>query len=173
MRHDITVELSTRGIDEIIRALEEFPKWLEIKCEELAEKLARRGYEVAFQIMAAHVFDGDTLASLHVEKLGPAVYAVMAQSAAVLFLEFGTGTKGYGHPEPGDFGPGTYPGQTHAFDPKGWWFPTDDPRLIVKKTKDGQGWGHTYGQAPAMPMYTAVKTLEMDFQEIVSEVFTR
>ena len=97
----------------------------------------------------------------------------MANSTAVLFLEFGTGLKGFGHPEASEngMGAGTYPGQTHAFDPNGWMFETDDPRLIVHYSNNGKGLGHSKGMAPAMPMYNAVKGIEQDLESIIREVF--
>ena len=165
--------LTGKGIDQLITACEERKKWLQEKSEELARRLAEVGYETANIIMSGHVFDGDTLASLRVERIGEAQYAVKANSAAVLFLEFGSGIGGGGHPEAGDngMGPGTYPGQSHAFDPNGWWFQTDDERLIVWRDKEGNGWGHSYGMAPAMPMYNGVKSAEQQLEALIKEVF--
>lgn len=100
-------------------------------------------------------------------------YTVKANSTAVLFLEFGSGIGGIGHPEAGEngMGAGTYPGQKYAFNTSGWWFPTDDPLLIVHTDSKGQGWGHSRGMAPAMPMYSAVTGVERDLESIIREVF--
>ena len=68
-------------------------------------------------------------------------------------------TYGFGHPEAQEhgMGPGTYPdGKGHWNDPKGWYTP---------------GGQHTYGNPPAMPMYTARKTIEEELPRIVKEVF--
>ena len=172
MNRKFVINLDGSGIDEAIKGVEECKKWLERKTDELAEKLANKGYTVALDIMAGHVFDGETLASLQVEHVGPGQYVVKAASRAILFLEFGTGVKGTGHPESSGFGGGTYPGQTHAFDEGGWWFPTDDPRLIRFVNKEGQGFGHSFGIAPAAPMYNGVKETELELASIVQEVFS-
>lgn len=171
MKHRYVIGIDGSGIDEALQGIAEWKRWLDRKTEELAKRLAENGYEVAMNVMANHVFDGDTIASLRVEQVGPSHYVVKAESAAILFLEFGSGIRGGGHPEPNGFGPGTYPGQKNALNPKGWWFPTDDPRLIVRTTKDGQGWGHSYGMTAAMPMYNAVKETEQELTAIVQEVF--
>lgn len=171
MKRNIRVELSVSGITELLEKLEDYQKWLEKKCDELAEKLAQRGFAVAQVILANHVYSGQTLASLKVERVDEATYVVSAESEAILFIEFGSGLRGYGHPEPGDYGPGTYPGKGHWNDPNGWWYPTDDPVLAVRTNSKGEMWGHSYGMAPAMPMYTAVKTLEQELQSICNEVF--
>lgn len=159
------------GIDDLISACDEKRRWLEEKTEELARRLAVKGYENAILVMSEHVFSGETLAGLSVEQTGPAQYVVKANSTAILFLEFGSGVRGGGHPEANGFGPGTYPGQQNALNPNGWWFPTDDERLIVSRNKEGQGFGHSYGMAPAMPMYSAVKTLEDELESVIREVF--
>ena len=171
MKQTFVIGLDGSGADKAAEGILQYAAWLERKCDELASRLSEMGREVAMQIIAGHVFSGSTLAGLRVEKLGEGRYAIKAESEAILFLEFGTGIKGSGHPEPNGYGPGTYPGQKHALDPKGWWFPTDDERLIVRTDKNGQGWGHSYGMPPAMPMYKAVTELEQNLDAIVREVF--
>ena len=174
MNRTLTVDLSALGLRQLDKWLSDWKAWLEKKSDELANKFSKEGYVVAYQIIAEHVFSGATLNSLHTERIGPANYVVRAESVPVLFLEFGSGLRGYGYPADAlqGMGPGTYPGQTHALDPRGWWFETDDPRLVVYTDEDtGKSYGHSYGMAPAMPMYTAVKELEQNFDRIVKEVF--
>lgn len=169
MKYVIT--LDGKGVDEALRGVEDMRKRLELKADEIAQKLAEKGYETARVIISGHVFSGSTLSGLKVEKIGDADYVVKCESEAILFLEFGAGLIGYGHPEPMGFGPGTYPGKGHWSDPNGWWFETDDDRLIVRRDKDGKGIGHSYGIAPAMPMYAAHKEVEMDILNVAKEVF--
>jgi hypothetical protein len=83
-------------------------------------------------------------------------YAVMANGQAVLFIEFGSGLIGFGHPEPHGMGPGTYPGKGHWNDPNGWYY------AHGKKS---------HGNPPNMPMYTTVKELEQELERMVKEVF--
>lgn len=167
------IAFDTSDIDKLIRVCKKKEEWLKEKTNELSRRLAARGYQYARVVMAGHVFDGDTLGSLRVEKTGDYEYTVMANSTAVLFLEFGSGVFGYGHPEAGDnnMGPGTHSPQGQWANPRGWMFETDDPRLIVRYNKDGQGLGHSYGMAPAMPMYKAVTGVERDLESIIREVF--
>lgn len=169
----VSVVFNQSDLNKLIRECRRRKTWLREKSEELAKRLAEEGYQYASIVMSEHIFNGETLASLRVEKTGEYEYTVMANSTAVLFLEFGSGVFGYGHPEAGEngMGPGTYPGQTHAFNPAGWMFETDDPRLIVKYDKNGKGLGHSYGMPPAMPMYKAVTGVEQDLERIVKEVF--
>lgn len=170
MKKKYTITLDGKGIEEALGDIDIWKQWLKDKANELAEKLAQHGYEKAKVIIGNHVFNGDTLSGLRVEQIDIAHYVLKVESQAILFLEFGTGLGGYGHPEPMGYGPGTYPGKGHWDDPKGWWFPTDDSRLAIKRDEKGQGWGHTYGMAPAMPMYEAHKAIEQDIQAIAREV---
>ena len=165
--------LSMSSIDAAIQALQEYSGSLEAKAHELCEMLANIGYEDVWATLAEHVYSGETISNLQVQELGPAKFAVLDGSVALLFLEFGAGVNGYGHPKAGEFGmgPGTYPGQTHALDPGGWWFPTDDQNLVIRTDKDGQGWGHSRGNPPYMPFYNASQRIRADLLKCAQEVF--
>lgn len=131
------------------------------------------GYEVAFRVLEGHVYTGETIGNLEVVQTEPNKFVLQTESTAILFLEFGAGvTKGYGHPDVGNFGPGTYPGKGHWNDPNGWWYPTDDPQLVKYTDKDGQGWAHTYGTAPQMPFYQAYTTMKDNILKIAKEVLS-
>lgn len=156
-------DLSTQGIENLIRDVEERKRWLQRKTDELASRLAEIGCENARIDFAIAQYDGQKDCSVHVEPRGDGQYAVVADGDTVLFIEFGAGIT-YAepqHPEAGvnGMGVGTYPGQKHAFDPNGWYIPKS------------AGGGHTYGNAPAMPMYNAVKYLEQNLERIAQEVF--
>ena len=161
------------SIDKAIRQLDHYSKDLERKANLLCEKLANIGYEVAFQIMGEHVYSGETISSLQVQEVGKGQFVILAGSVALLFFEFGAGVNGAGHPLAGDFGmgPGTYPGQKHAFDPYGWWYPTDDSSLAISTNKDGIMWSHSKGNPPYMPMYNASRKIREDLLRIAQEVF--
>lgn len=164
----------SKSVDRAIKQLQDYQKKLDEKAQEVAKRLAEIGYNTARVIIGEHSYSGETLSSLTVSKKDDKTYVVSAGSKALLFFEFGAGLNGGGHPVASEFGmgPGTYPGQTHAFDPNGWWFPTDDQNLIVRTDKNGQGWGHSYGNPPYMPMYNAEQEIKANIERIVKEVFS-
>ena len=173
------MRIETKGLNEAILKLEK----TEIKVEDAAEEIVRRlslmGYDVAYTVLQGHVYSGDTLGSLTIVEESPTRHVLMAASEAILFLEFGRGVIGGGHPLAKEFGmgPGTYPGQTHALDPNGWWYPTNDPVLGIRKNtsdnpeyQDYQYWGHTHGNEPRMPMYLAYAKMKDDLLTVAKEV---
>ena len=158
------VELSTRGLAGLAHYLDSYKKWLEKKCDELAEKLAALGATSASIGFAQAMYDSphkDFAISVHHD--GPGAYTVRADGTDVLFIEFGAGdTMGHGYPpeEIGEFGPGTYNPESDKWkNPNGWFY------------RFGGTLYHSYGNPPNMPMYNAVKNLEQELQSIVSEVF--
>lgn len=168
----INIALNTRSIDKAIKQLEEYQANLATAGAEITRRLSLMGYDVIYQVMAGHVFSGETIDSLTIVEQRPNKHILMANSTAILFFEFGAGINGVGHPQAGEFGfgAGTYPGQKHALDPNGWWFPTDNPDLIIRTDKDGQGWGHSNGNPPYMPFYQASRKMRDDLLEVAKEV---
>ena len=93
-----------------------YQKKVEGAGEEIAKQLSEIGYSVAYSVMQGHVFSGETIESLTLDKKGEGRYVLYAESQAILFFEFGAGVRyGGGHPWDDDFGfgPGTYPGNGH------------------------------------------------------------
>lgn len=168
----IRMSISTASISKAITEVEQYRDRVKKSAEEIARRLSLMGYDVAYQIMSGHIYSGATLNSLTIVEKSPTKFVLMAGSKALLFFEFGAGVIGYGHPLAGKFGmgPGTFPDQKHALDPNGWWFPTDDPNLILRKDKDGQGWGHSYGNEPHMPFYEASRKMRDDLLQVAKEV---
>ena len=169
----MTITYNIIGLNATIERLEQIANNLDRYAAEIVRRLAQIGYDVAYQIMAGHIYSGETIGSLEVVENDPTHFTLMASSKALLFFEFGAGINGGGHPQAGGFGygPGTYPGQTHAFDPNGWYYPTDDPALIVAYTDDGLGLGHSYGNPPYMPFYNAKERIKQDLLTVAREVF--
>lgn len=168
----IKLKLNAASIGQAIREVKAYQEKVKQAGDKIARELAHKGYSVAYGVMSGHVFSGETLESLDVIEDGPGKYILTASSQAILFFEFGAGAKyGEGHPWDGDlgFGPGTYPGNGHWDDPNGWWFPTDDSRLIIRRDKSGQGWGHSYGNKPYMPFYRADKAMREDILKAAKE----
>lgn len=156
MKRVIEVDLSDKGLKQLQRELKDYQKWLERKTDELAKRLAEMGAQKAEINFAAVYYDGNEDHAITVEPRGANAYAVIASGSTVLFVEFGSGLIGYGHPEPNGMGPGTYPGKGHWDDPGGWYY------------AHGR---HSHGNPPNMPMYNAVKELEQELARVVKEVF--
>ena len=156
MAQTITVDLSVHGIEKLKRFLIGKQRWLDRKTDEVCKRLADMGATKAEVNFAAAYYDGPEDHTITVEPRGKNEYAVVASGTTVLFVEFGSGLIGYGHPEPNGYGPGTYPGAGHWDDPDGWWY------------GNGQ---HSHGNPPNMPMYNTVKELELELERVVREVF--
>lgn len=152
---EYVVELSSSGLKELQNRLKEDSKWLDRKCEELCSRLASLGAVKASLGFARAIYNGPNSYDITVESDGENAYRVMANGEAVLFVEFGSGLIGYGHPEPHGYGPGTYPGKGHWDDPNGWWYAHGE---------------HSHGNPPNAPMYNAVKEIELELARIAREV---
>lgn len=156
MKRVYNIDISSAGIKELQKGLADFDKWVKQKSDELCKRLAEMGAQKAEINFAAAYYDGPEDHAISVESRGDGSYAVVASGTTVLFVEFGSGLIGYGHPEPHGMGPGTYPGKGHWDDPNGWWY------------AHGK---HSHGNPPNMPMYNTVKDLEMELERVVREVF--
>lgn len=162
MKRVIEVDLSDAGMKSLVRELRDYEKSLDRKTNECARRLAEMGAVKASLYFSRAVYTGPEDHTIEVISEGDGCYKVRASGETVLFVEFGSGLIGYGHPEPHGLGPGTYPGKGHWNDPSGWWLPRDK--------NDGHS-QHTYGNPPNMPMYSTVKELEQELKRVVMEVF--
>lgn len=162
------VGMNGAGLDELIQALDEYPKWLERKADELAKHLADMGALNAEFYYSGALYAGNTDCKIDVEQTGACSYRVLAEGESVLFIEFGAGiTHGYGHPEPGEFGPGTWPDKHYRVGEGG---------KLIANWENPKGWFtpegvHTYGNPPSAFMYRSVKDLKESLKAIVQEVF--
>lgn len=149
------------SINNAVREIEEYKKWVQKKTKELAKRLAAIGVTLAAIEYSRVPYQGLKDVNLSIEVgAKPNQYDIVANGETVLILEFGAGVRyGYGHPQAEQFGygPTTYPGQTHAADPNGWYIP---------------GGEHTYGNPPAMAMYLTGKELHQRVLEVAKEVFS-
>lgn len=87
-----------------------------------------------------------------------------ADVSPLLMVEFGAGLRANNAwaatASHGRGGTGTFPGQTHAFDPEGWWY------------QDlGGEWHHSYGVTPTMPMGHALSEMMDQIHSTAMEVF--
>jgi hypothetical protein len=157
----ITVDLSAKSIDSAIKEVRKYKAWVLEKEKELRLRLATLGASVASIRFSTAIYNGTNDVTVRVEDDG-SMATIYAEGESVAFIEFGAGAKhGYGHPQAGEFGvgPGTYPdGKGNWDNPKGWYIP---------------GGEHTYGNPPAMAMYSAVQTITEQVTMIAKEVFSK
>lgn len=83
-----------------------------------------------------------------------------AMVSPMLMLEFGSGLRAENPANISGVGTGTFPSQTHAKDPGGWWY----------MDLDGE-WHHSKGVSAKMPMYFAGKEMREKLVRIAKEVF--
>lgn len=160
----ITVDLSSAGIEKAIQELDRLRIEFDEKAQILVDRLADEGVYVAQFYFDMGVYDGPKDVKVYKEPRGDKCVAVVAVGEAVLFLEYGAGYyMGYGHPEPEGYGPGTYPGKGHWNDPKGWYLPKDKQAIA--------GTDHSIGNPPTAAMYNARKEIEQKIEQIAAEVF--
>ena len=83
-----------------------------------------------------------------------------ATVSPMLMLEFGSGLQAENPANIPGVGTGTFPDQTHAENPGGWWY----------MDLDG-AWHHSSGVSAKMPMYHAGKEIRAKLVSIAREVF--
>lgn len=144
------------SVSRAARRLDEYTADLIEKANTVCERLASMGAVRASLDFARAIYNGTNDVAVTVEPIDNG-YAIHARGDAVLFIEFGSGASyGYGHPEPEEYGPGTYPGKGHWDNPNGWWYGSHE---------------HSYGNPPAAAMYHAKQDVINEVQRIADEVF--
>lgn len=122
---------------------------------------------------------------MHTSYWYPSATAEEERSAVVnpiLMAEFGSGLNanihGYMAGSAASIaGRGTFPGQTHAYDPRGWfWYESGsadlgDQDTIVGAAANGRIKHHSYGEVPAAPMLTAKGRMWSAVERIARQVF--
>lgn len=159
--------LDPSSIDNAIKEVKAFQKWIEDKTKELLRRLAERGRDIADFKFSWAAYDGTNDVSCRIEERGEKAVAVLAVGNAVLFIEFGTGIL-YpdDHPE-NRYARGGY-GKHQGLNPDGWRY-RGDPGTNGVVEKNGKV--HTYGNPANMSMYQAIRDVEREFVEIAKEVF--
>lgn len=158
MKVDVNI-FDYASVSRATRRLDEYYADLSRKADELCRRLAELGATRAMLDFSNAIYDGTNDVSVTVEPIAHG-YRVRASGNAVLFIEFGSGTIGYGHPEPEWYGPGTWSdgpnGRGHWQDPNGWYY------AHGQKSK---------GNPPAAAMYHASREVQDAVQRIADEVF--
>lgn len=180
MSKKISFGLSVREVQNAIKELWQYQSDLNRKCEELCRRLTAEGMLIA----QAHIGSSGFGKYIHLgseitpQQAGCKAILYMedttkiksewqtlegVQSAEVspsLMIEFGSGLKAENPAGIAGVGTGTFPGQTHAENPSGWWY------MDLNNV-----WHHSTGVSPKMPMYFAGKELREKVVAIAREIF--
>ena len=176
MKKVYKISLTGVGIDEFIKGIDDYKKWLEKKTQELLQRLADEGLQVASTKFAQAVYDGTNDVSVSIDERDEHTKAIVATGGAVLFIEFGTGvTYPDDHPDKpaGILGRGEYGHQLGRL-ASGWRYPeSHGAGSFGEADPDHPGFLHTYGNPANMSMYDTVKYLRENLPRIAKEVFGR
>lgn len=179
MATKISGVLNVASIQNMQKQLEAYKKRLLSNCKVFTERLAAKGILVGQQNLGEFdkyiIFSTETNPQrygartvLYATNTGLIKSQWMtrggikeADVSPILMAEFGSGLRA-NNDRAGEFGmgTGTFPGQTHAEDPEGWWY----------QTLDGV-WHHSKGVSPTMPMYKAQVEMYDQIVSVAMEVF--
>ena len=165
-----------KSLQQAIKQIESYRDDLPRKCQEICRRLAEEGVRVAdAAINSVPIGKTITLTTdINPSKMGcQAIMKMIGRETrtedgrvfyTALAIEFGAGIRynQTANPKASEFGMGvgTFPGQTHAENPEGWYY------------LDSNGeWKHSYGVQASMPMYKASVALRQKIDSIVKEVF--
>ena len=166
----------SKSLQSAIKQIQQYRDDLPRKCELLCQRLAESGVQVAKTAIAESP-QGKTITlttDIRPEKAGcKAILMATGNTVTssdgrsfnlLLAVEFGAGIKynATANPKASEFGMGvgTFPDQTHAFDPNGWYYLGDDGE-----------WHHSYGVKATMPMYQAGVEIRRQILAVAKEVF--
>ena len=174
----LTLRLDTKSIKKVKDEIEKYQLSLQVKSEELVNRLLDEGIKVAYQHVGRYA--GYVEFTKEVENDGKNVIGMLigkdsqpfistwkvkggeksAEVSGLLMSEFGSGWLANVIWNVPGVGQGTFPDQKHAFDPQGWyWTDTEG----VKH--------HSRGEEPHYPMYFADMTMISQIDSIAREVF--
>ena len=180
----INVTLSPEGIKAAKKELAKYKRELNAKCKTFVKELSKLGITTAREHLRKRYKPYITFATevdpvqngyralmvatntglIHSQwRTGPNEGDVAsADVSPLLMAEFGAGIEHDHNPRAHEFGmgAGTFPGQTHAMDPGGWWY----------MNLEGE-WIHSTGIEPTMPMTEASKAIVQNVNRIAKEVF--
>ena len=164
----IKCNLSRKSIQNVIDELNKYKSELQRKNQIFVQKLADAGILVIRETMESIPTEekGSYYTEIINNSNGDIVGATIRLTGdKILFLEFSAGitygTDTYPLPSGSEYGVGTYPGQTHAYDPNGWWYIDENGEKH-----------HSYGNRAYMPMYHAEEAIILAIHSIAKEVFS-
>lgn len=172
-RNEITVMLNEKSIQNAITKLRTYQRTLDRKARQICEELQKVGLTECNAVVSSIPADAD-LGDISVEvesaKGSNGVYTarISLKGSQVAFVEFSAGVT-FGSSSfpsiPGQsygagMGVGTFPGQTHAFDPEGWDY--------VDESGNRK---HTMGNRAYMPMYHTDMAIRREVLNVARRVF--
>ena len=176
-KRTIKVPLTVTGIDNALKELKDYRRWLERKQKEFLDTLAQEGLRVAEAGFENAIYDGSNDVTCHIEDKGDRKRAVVAVGSTVLFIEFGTGIL-YpdDHPEGAENGMvrGEY-GFGRGKNVWGWTYEAGEPGTNGVFVNQGRQRGriHTFGNPANKAMFKSKIELEEKFADIARRIFTR
>lgn len=171
MPKKISIQLNKRSIQNAIDELQRYKEDFKRKEQIFIDRLAKEGLQVAQATMES--IPDEEKGSYYTEIINNCRGDIIGASIRltgdkILFLEFsagiayGTPKGGYPLPSGKKYGVGTYPGQTHAESPYGWWYIDEHGEKH-----------HSYGNRAYMPMYHAEQAIIIQIRTIAKEIFGR
>lgn len=174
-------DLSQKGIEKLIKDLKNYRDViLPNKCRELVTRLAEIGIQTAKVHIAESPLGHYVTIRTETQPTEIGYKAILiatgetfvsdeyADFNTLLAIEFGAGRhynpESESNPKASElgFGVGTFPGQIHAIEEKGWYY----------WDEESQSWKHTYGVKATMPMYKASEEIIRNIRKIAKEVFS-
>ena len=157
------MSLGSNSINEAIKEVAEYKKWVEEKTKRLIEELAYIGAKEATVRFSSAYYTGNNDVGITVSPIKNG-WKIVASGSAVFFIEFGTGVyyngfEPYPDPRPkGIVGIGEYGKGKGKNDY--WWYSDDTGSSKF-----------TRGTPAAMPMYHASEEMGREILRIAKEVF--
>ena len=167
----VSLDLSDpKSVQNALKELERFEKFIKQRVPVFIQRLADEGVEIANVRFGQAQYDGTNDVSVTYEVIDDKSTAVVALGFATLFIEFGTGVLNPGHPDPaaqafphGGYGKGL--GKLSS------WRYQGDPGTHGEPDPNHPGWVKTAGNPANMSMYLTVEELRRMFRQIAEEVF--
>lgn len=163
------IKLDTVEIDRLVERLNNYADSLADLTQEFVKRLADIGINVVDMTYGKGLGDSskDHHCTFQFDELGNVVKGrIIVTGEDILFVEFGAGiyfNNGNTHPKAHElgYGVGSYPNQTHAYDPNGWYYRDEDNSLH-----------HSLGTEATMPVYKASIEMITRVEEVAKEVFS-
>ena len=179
----LKIKLDSQSIADAVDELEKYKASLETKTAEFVSRLIDCGISMAqekvgkgfgkYITFSKKVDGGKKAIGFLIAKDSPIIAEWIidddsgetktAEVSPLLMAEFGSGWLAEVLFDVAGVGQGTFPGQTHAFDPNGWNY---------KSAEDGR-WYRSKGVAPTHPMHGADIEMINEIETVAREVFSK